>query len=197
MGRFIIFGLLSLGIGNSNCVALLLAYFVPIFAECPSLYITLNIVTFVILFESKHNPYYTFGVFLSICIKMPDFERKLASGAIAGVIGTTIIYPLDIIKTKLQSGNSPNIKNCIKEIASTGISGFYRGIRANLIGIIPEKAIKLAVNHQFRQYFADKQNIDPERLGIQYGMISGGMAGLCQVVATNVKILIADGNRQD
>ena len=121
---------------------------------------------------------------------MPDFERKLASGAIAGVIGTSIIYPLDIIKTKLQSGNYTSIGHCVREISKSGMSGFYRGIKANLIGIIPEKAIKLAVNHQFRQYFGSKQNIDPERLGIKYGMISGGMAGLCQVVATNVNLML-------
>ena len=129
---------------------------------------------------------------------MGDFERKLTSGAVAGVIGTTTIYPLDIIKTKLQSGQYSSIIECVRDISKTGFRSFYRGLKANLIGIMPEKAIKLAVNHQFRQYFGSKQNIDPERLSIGYGMFSGGMAGLCQVVATNVfHSNEANGNSQD
>ena len=35
--------------------------------------------------------------------------------------------------------------------AESGVSGFYRGLGANLIGVIPEKAIKLAANEYFRE----------------------------------------------
>lgn len=32
-----------------------------------------------------------------------SFSAKLVCGAVAGVIGTSIIFPLDIIKTRLQN----------------------------------------------------------------------------------------------
>lgn len=56
---------------------------------------------------------------------------------------------------------------------------------ANLVGVTPEKAIKLAVNDYVRAYFAGKLQRPPSELPPAYGMIAGAAAGLCQVVATN------------
>jgi len=80
---------------------------------------------------------------------------KLAVGGAAGVFGTSIIYPIDVVKTKLQAGKggstrrvnaqqssiSQVIKNTYKQ--DGGFRGFYRGLSANLVGIIAEKGIKL------------------------------------------------------
>jgi hypothetical protein len=90
------------------------------------------------------------------------------------------------MKTKLQNGNFPSMKHCFKEIWGTdGLGGFYRGLRPNLIGIIPEKAIKLAVNDYCREYFGKTLGRHPDTIPIQYGMLSGSIAGLCQVIITN------------
>lgn len=55
----------------------------------------------------------------------------------------------------------------------------------NLIGITPEKAIKLAVNDFSREYWAERTNVSEDKLAIQYGMLAGATAGFCQVIATN------------
>ncbi|KAJ3257786.1 hypothetical protein HK103_004254 [Boothiomyces macroporosus] len=52
-------------------------------------------------------------------------------------------------------------------------------------GIIPEKAIKLAVNDYAREYWGRRLNIHPDELPLSYGMLSGATAGFCQVIATN------------
>lgn len=57
------------------------------------------------------------------------------------------MYPLDMVKTRLQAGDG-KISNPIKVAMSIiknegGIRGLYRGLAANLVGITPEKAIKL------------------------------------------------------
>ncbi len=36
-----------------------------------------------------------------VTVKVP-FVQKLIVGGIAGIIGTSIVYPLDMIKTRLQ-----------------------------------------------------------------------------------------------
>ncbi|KAF9422041.1 hypothetical protein BGZ94_008686, partial [Podila epigama] len=58
--------------------------------------------------------------------------------------------------------------DCFRQlIAKEGVRGLYRGIVPNLIGITPEKAIKLAVNDFAREYWANKTNVSEEHLAIQ------------------------------
>lgn len=125
------------------------------------------------------------------------------------------IYPLDIIKTRLQNQKkalpgSTSIHynggyiyqkifctisqysfDCFKKIVKhEGGRGLYQGISVNLIGIIPEKAIKLAVNDYMREHLVDNYNtkhntsINVDNLPPHLGVIAGGTAGFCQVVAT-------------
>ncbi|KAF9966890.1 hypothetical protein BGZ70_000865 [Mortierella alpina] len=122
------------------------------------------------------------------------FISKLGAGAVAGIAGVLIVYPLDMVKTRLQNQKKDAMGklqyrgglDCFKQvIAKEGVRGLYRGIVPNLVGITPEKAIKLAVNDFAREYWAQRTNVSEEKLAIQYGMLSGATAGLCQVIATN------------
>lgn len=120
-------------------------------------------------------------------IKLP-MVQKLLTGAVAGVVGTSCIYPLDMIKTHLQAAGQTDRKkipirpiDCIRNILDKeGISGFYRGLSANLIGVTPEKAIKLAVNEKMRELLENEGSIS-----FRNEVISGATAGFCQVIATN------------
>lgn len=136
---------------------------------------------------------------------------KLVCGAVAGVIGTCIIFPLDIIKTRLQNQkpaettklkNAAKLADAVKNtkpnvvytgvldagkkiIAKEGFKSLYNGLIPNLVGIIPEKAIKLAVNDYAREYWGSKLKTDPDKIPVRYGVLAGATAGFCQVVATN------------
>ena len=64
------------------------------------------------------------------------------------MVGTTCIYPIDMIKTRLQSsvkGTYHGPLDVIQKIMrhEGGLRAFYRGLAANLVGVTPEKAIKL------------------------------------------------------
>ncbi|KAF9355532.1 hypothetical protein BGX26_006438 [Mortierella sp. AD094] len=122
------------------------------------------------------------------------FVSKLAAGAVAGITGVLIVYPLDMVKTRLQSQKKDAMGklqyrgglDCFRQvIAKEGARGLYRGIIPNLIGITPEKAIKLAVNDFSREYWAEQTHVTEDKLAIQYGMLAGATAGFCQVIATN------------
>jgi len=120
-------------------------------------------------------------------IKLPLYN-KLIVGGIAGIVGTTCIFPLDMVKTRLQAsgqGGSTAYKGPVDVVkrmyAGEGIRGFYRGLGANLVGVTPEKAIKLAVNDQCREYFQKPDG----SIELKHEIISGATAGFMQVVATN------------
>ncbi|KAJ1964773.1 mitochondrial aspartate-glutamate transporter agc1 [Dipsacomyces acuminosporus] len=119
---------------------------------------------------------------------------KLGNGAVAGITGVSIIYPLDMVKTRLQN-QKPNAQgklpysggvDCFRSIVrNEGVRGLYRGLVPNLAGITPEKAIKLAVNDMMRGYLAKRSGTTPEKLSVMDGAVAGATAGLCQVIATN------------
>ncbi|KAJ2739569.1 mitochondrial aspartate-glutamate transporter agc1 [Coemansia sp. BCRC 34301] len=119
---------------------------------------------------------------------------KLGNGAVAGITGVTIIFPLDMVKTRLQNQKPINgrlpyagVVDCFRQIVryEGGARGLYRGLVPNLAGVTPEKAIKLAANDIMRGMLANHIGTTPERLPVAYGALAGATAGLCQFVATN------------
>ncbi|KAK1926724.1 putative mitochondrial inner membrane protein [Papiliotrema laurentii] len=113
-------------------------------------------------------------------------------GGIAGGIGAYVVYPIDLVKTRLQNQRSTvvgevlyrNAWDCIKKVYANegGVRAFYRGVMPQLVGVAPEKAIKLTVNELVR-----KKATDPEtgRISLLMEVVAGGTAGGCQVVVTN------------
>ena len=105
------------------------------------------------------------------------------------------------MKTRLQSNASlyTGPFHCASDLYKTGgLKGFYSGLKVNLLGVLPEKAIKLAANETFREYFIAKNGNG--KIKIHQEMLSGAGAGFCQVIATNpmelVKIRMQlEGNR--
>lgn len=112
-------------------------------------------------------------------------------GSVAGAIGAFAVYPIDLVKTRMQNQRSKsyvgelmyrNSIDCFKKvIRHEGIMGLYKGLVVQLVGVAPEKAIKLTVNDLVRDKFVQYTGDLP-----LYGeVLAGGMAGMCQVIFTN------------
>jgi solute carrier family 25 aspartate/glutamate transporter 12/13 len=111
-----------------------------------------------------------------------NYENQIYNfwcGLIAGCIGAFAVYPIDVIKTKMQN-QSTNIlyKNgfdCCKKIwLSDGLYGFYRGSLIQLLCVGPEKAIKL---YAYKNTVNNSDNLITHFYG-------GLVAGTCQVMIT-------------
>lgn len=123
-------------------------------------------------------------------IKIP-MHQKLAVGAVAGVIGTSCIFPIDVVKTRLQNQKPDpktgklmyrGIGHAFKTIiGKEGLRAMYKGLGANLVGVSPEKAIKLGANDFFRETL----ELPDGSLPLSRQIMAGGAAGFCQVSATN------------
>ncbi|KDE08230.1 hypothetical protein MVLG_01497 [Microbotryum lychnidis-dioicae p1A1 Lamole] len=112
-------------------------------------------------------------------------------GGIAGALGATFVYPIDVVKTRMQNQRSKvvgellynNSIDCFKKVyKNEGLFGFYRGLPPQLIGVAPEKAIKLTVNDLVRGYATNKET---GRITVSWELLAGGAAGGCQVIFTN------------
>ncbi|KAF4081563.1 hypothetical protein AMELA_G00162690 [Ameiurus melas] len=133
--------------------------------------------------------------------KQISLPAKLINGGIAGLIGVTCVFPIDLAKTRLQNQQNgsrlyTSMSDClIKTIRSEGYFGMYRGAAVNLTLVTPEKAIKLAANDFFRQYLSR----DGQKLTLIREMLAGCGAGTCQVIVTTpmemLKIQLQDAGR--
>ncbi|XP_050463118.1 calcium-binding mitochondrial carrier protein Aralar1 isoform X1 [Cataglyphis hispanica] len=126
-----------------------------------------------------------------IIVQMLESGYRFVLGSIGGAVGATAVYPIDLVKTRMQNQRTGsfigelmyrNSFDCFqKVIRHEGIFGLYRGLMPQLMGVAPEKAIKLTVNDFVRDKFMDKNGNLP-----LYGeIISGACAGGSQVIFTN------------
>ena len=119
-----------------------------------------------------------------------ESAHHFALGSVSGAFGAFMVYPIDLVKTRMQNqrtsrnpGDAQLYKNSIdcakKVVRNEGIRGLYAGVLPQLVGVAPEKAIKLTVNQLVRDSFTNKET---GQIKLWQEMLAGGSAGACQVV---------------
>ena len=96
-----------------------------------------------------------------ILIQILESAYRFTLGSIAGATGATAVYPIDLVKTRMQNQRTGsyigelmyrNSFDCFKKvIRHEGVFGLYRGLVPQLMGVAPEKAIKLTVKIDFTE----------------------------------------------
>jgi len=86
-------------------------------------------------------------------VKTPVYA-SLMLGGVAGVTAATCTYPTDLIKRRLQMKSLEGVKkykgilDCIRRIiAEEGVIGFYKGLMACYVKVIPSVSMAFAVNN--------------------------------------------------
>lgn len=110
---------------------------------------------------------------------------RFGLGSIAGAAGATVVYPIDLVKTRMQNQRSGsyvgelmyrNSIDCVKKVVRyEGTLGLYRGLLPQLVGVCPEKAIKLTMNDLVRDKFINfngNNSIVPWQEVIAGGVVS-------------------------
>ncbi|GMH39028.1 hypothetical protein BSKO_06926 [Bryopsis sp. KO-2023] len=122
--------------------------------------------------------------------KILDAIQHFVAGGVAGSLGATAVYPIDLVKTRMQNertsaDSEPRFKNgweCfLGVLREEGPLALYQGLVPQVVGVWPEKAVKLAANDFARSIFMNPSGVVPLPLQI----LSGGFGGMCQIVFTN------------
>lgn len=127
-----------------------------------------------------------------VWLQAAESAYRFTLGSIAGATGATAVYPIDLVKTRMQNQRSTgsfvgelmykNSFDCAKKVLRyEGFFGFYRGLLPQLIGVAPEKAIKLTMNDFVRDKFTTEDGTIP----LPAEILAGGCAGASQVIFTN------------
>nr|CDS29952.1 calcium binding mitochondrial carrier protein [Hymenolepis microstoma] len=73
---------------------------------------------------------------------------KFVAGSLAGITAQTIVYPMEVLKTRMclrKTGQYKSLWDCAGQIyKELGFPGFFRGYGVNLVGVIPYAGIELA-----------------------------------------------------
>ncbi|KAJ7976319.1 Calcium-binding mitochondrial carrier protein like [Quillaja saponaria] len=125
---------------------------------------------------------------------------RLCSGGLAGAVAQTAIYPMDLVKTRIQTyvcegGRIPKLRTISRDIwVQEGPRAFYRGLVPSLLGIVPYAGIDLAAYETLKD--VSKKHIlhdgEPGALvQLGCGTISGALGATCvyplQVVRTRMQ----------
>ncbi|XP_025830391.1 mitochondrial glutamate carrier 1-like isoform X2 [Agrilus planipennis] len=122
-------------------------------------------------------------------MKLQNVIFKIANASIAGVIGITLVFPLDLVKTRLQTQQpQPNgqlqytsMFDCFrKTYRQEGFSGMYKGSGVVIVLLMPEKAIKLVGN----DFLRDQLRTANGELSLFRQVLAGMLTGVIQCIVT-------------
>ncbi|KAK9814714.1 hypothetical protein WJX72_010326 [[Myrmecia] bisecta] len=117
--------------------------------------------------------------------RIPDSVRRLIAGGVAGGVSKTVTAPIETVRLSSMAG-----RGTITEIAQRiwlkhGLLGFFSGNAADVIRVMPSKAIELAAFDAFKAILMKKN----PKTGRQNGNgafltgVAGGAAGVTATIA--------------
>ncbi|KAK3183285.1 hypothetical protein Dsin_030571 [Dipteronia sinensis] len=125
---------------------------------------------------------------------------RLLAGGLAGAVAQAAIYPMDLVKTRLQTfdcggGKAPKLGTLTKDIwVKEGPRAFYKGLLPSLLGIIPYAGIDLAAYETLKDLSRTYILTDSEPgplVQLCCGTISGSLGASCvyplQVIRTRMQ----------
>ncbi|KIX94370.1 uncharacterized protein Z520_09756 [Fonsecaea multimorphosa CBS 102226] len=132
------------------------------------------------------------------------FGYQIGAGAIAGVSEILIMYPLDVVKTRVQlQGRTPvpgqdyytGMFDCLRKIVKNeGPSRLYRGIGAPIMMEAPKRATKFAANDSWGVFYRNLFGVEKatQPLAILTGATAGATEAFVVVPFELVKIRLQD-----
>ncbi|KAA0188459.1 Solute carrier family 25 member 23a [Fasciolopsis buskii] len=123
---------------------------------------------------------------------------KFIAGSLAGSTAQTIIYPLEVMKTRMclrKTGQFSSVWDCARAVyRENGFLAFYRGYFVNLLGIVPYAGIELALYERCKSAYVhrfmakDIDNCSGEAMNVHPPTfvipILAGVSSTCGIIAT-------------
>ena len=126
-----------------------------------------------------------------------SWKELMLAGAATGLCIAFIETPIDLVKTKLQTGiirkrlnpsEQPlysSVRECVSHVYRRhGWRGVYQGFPSTVIRNVPANALFFPVSEVLQRRFADQAGVLPSQIPLQQRLLAGACAGLCYWVGT-------------
>ncbi|XP_057673910.1 calcium-binding mitochondrial carrier protein SCaMC-3b isoform X2 [Corythoichthys intestinalis] len=121
-------------------------------------------------------------------------QERFLAGSLAGATAQTIIYPMEVLKTRLTlrtTGQYSGMADCARQILKReGVRAFYRGYLPNTIGIIPYAGIDLAVYETLKNAWLQRYCLNSADPGVLVLLGCGTVSSTCGQLASYPLALI-------
>eukprot|EP00898_Chlorokybus_atmophyticus_P004877 jgi/Chlat1/5390/Chrsp35S05220 len=129
--------------------------------------------------------FFAYDFFKSILVedpKNPSVGDRLLAGGMAGMLSQFIVYPLDLVKTRLSiapSAYNVGILGTMRHVARTeGVRSLWHGLTPSLIGIFPYASVDLAVFSMLKDFYTS-QHPEGKSPGALWLLGSGAVSSTC------------------
>ncbi|XP_078387436.1 mitochondrial adenyl nucleotide antiporter SLC25A24-like [Cetorhinus maximus] len=117
-----------------------------------------------------------------------EVHERFVAGSLAGVTSQTLIYPMEILKTRMglgKSGQYSGIFDCAQKMFRTeGPRSFFKGYVPNVIGIIPYAGIDLAVYETVKNRYLQRYGRNSTDPGVLVLLGCGTFSSTCGQLAS-------------
>ncbi|KAA0158735.1 hypothetical protein FNF27_04512 [Cafeteria roenbergensis] len=110
--------------------------------------------------------------------------RQFLAGSLAGVVASSVLTPLEVVKTRLQASGATRMrldKILVNIMKTEGIRGLWRGVGINVLGVAPARAVHFSAYNYFKTQAGDNFGIH----GTPQHLIAGAMASCTAATVTS------------
>nr|XP_020856055.1 calcium-binding mitochondrial carrier protein SCaMC-1-like [Phascolarctos cinereus]XP_020856060.1 calcium-binding mitochondrial carrier protein SCaMC-1-like [Phascolarctos cinereus] len=120
--------------------------------------------------------------------------ERFISGSLAGITAQTLVYPLEVLKTRLaldSTSRYTRISNCVQKMLKyEGYKTFYKGYVPNLPGIIPYAGVDLAMFELLKNFWLQHRSRDSVNPGMVVVLACSTLSGTCGQLASYLFTLV-------
>jgi len=120
------------------------------------------------------------------------FGKDLVAGTLGGVAGIVAGYPLDTLKTRMQTsqlGHGP-VSMMSQVLKKEGVRGFYKGMLSPIVSNAPINAVVFAGYGVASRVIQEMDQTVGEPMTTRQHLIAGGAAGLVQTAFASPSELV-------
>ncbi|XP_067877377.1 mitochondrial adenyl nucleotide antiporter SLC25A24-like isoform X1 [Heterodontus francisci] len=136
----------------------------------------------------KFMAYEQYKKFLPSSHTTLQVHERFVAGSLAGVTSQTLIYPMEILKTRMglgKSGQYMGIFDCAqKMLRKEGPRSFFKGYLPNVLGIIPYAGIDLAIYETVKNRYLQRYGRDSTNPGVLVLLACGTISSTCGQLAS-------------